>query len=152
MDPIQPVGVPKTKGYSKFKLIRDLLVVAALVWIGFQAYWGYFKFKIWFAGFGTGAFWVTGLIMGFVYFYSVHKIHERIKGLPQGAKKFTAYAGFSLSLLVLNPLPLSLVVWLFTPPGALNTAGHWFFIGCAIAGGLVLLLERIFAKKIPEKI
>jgi hypothetical protein len=138
------------KPYSKLKLLRDLLVLVALGWLGFQAYWGYFKLKIWMAGFGTGAFWTAGLIGGFIYFYAVHRIYERIKVWPQGVKKAMAYSVFCLGLLLLNPVPISLVLWIFVPPGSLSTIGHWFFIGSAVAGVIVLLLERIFSRKTPK--
>jgi hypothetical protein len=70
--------------------------------------------------------------------------------MPNGAKKIGSYAAFSLGLVVANPLPLSLALWIFFPPGDLKTAGHWFFIGCSVAGGIVILLERLFAKKKPK--
>jgi hypothetical protein len=143
-EPIQPI--PK-KRFTKFKLVLYLLAGLGLVWLGIQAYWGLFKLKIWLAGFGTGAFWIMGLIGGFIYFHSVHRIHERIKDMPQGINKAVAYTIFSLGLVVVNPIPLSLIVWIFLPPGDLKTAGHWFFIGCSLAGGIVILLERLFAKK-----
>src|SRR5690348_4963895 len=98
----------KKKPFTKFKLTLYALALVGLGWLGVQAYWGFFKFKIWLAGFGTGAFWILGLIAGFVYFHSVHRIHERIKEMPQGAKKAASYAGFSLGLIILNPLPISL--------------------------------------------
>ena len=146
-EPIQPI--PK-KRFTKFKLVLYLLAAFGLIWLGIQAYWGLFKLKIWLAGFGTGAFWILGLIGGFIYFHSVHRIYERIKDMPQGINKGVAYTVFSLSLVLVNPLPLSLVLWIFMPPGTFQTAAHWFFIGCAVAGGIVLLLERLFAKKRPK--
>lgn len=133
--------------FSKFKLVLYALALVGLVWLGLEGYWEFFKFKIWLAGFGTGAFWISGLILGFIYFHSVHKIHERIKELPGGVKKIGSYIAFSLGLILVNPLPWSLAIWFFTPPGDLNTAGEWFFIGCSVAAGIVLLLERLFAKK-----
>jgi hypothetical protein len=145
--PDQPSGNKPSPLISKLKLVRDLLVVLALVWLGFEAYWGYFKLKIWLSGFGTGAFWTAGLVCGFVYFYSVHKIHANIKTLPPGFKKTISTIGFALGLLILNPVPVSLALWLLVPPGSISTIGHWFFIGSAIAGGLVILLERLFEKK-----
>jgi hypothetical protein len=146
-DPTQPV--PK-KRFTKFKLGLYLLALVGLGWLGIQAYWGFFKLRIWLAGFGTGAFWILGLIAGFIYFHSAHRIYERIKDMPQGAKKAGAYTGFSLALLVVNPLPWSLALWIFCPPGGLKTVGHWFFIGCAVASLIVLALERMFAKKKPK--
>ncbi len=146
-DPIQSIS---KKRFTKFKLILYLLAALGLVWVGIQAYWGLFKLKLWLAGFGTGAFWILGLIGGFIYFHSVHKIYERIKDMPQGIKKGVVYTVFSLGLVVVNPLPLSLLLWIFLPPGSLQTAGHWFFIGCCVAAVIVLTLERLFAKKIPK--
>ena len=139
----------KKKRFTKFKLAMYALALTGLVWLGIQAYWGFFKLRIWLSGFGTGAFWILGLIGGFIYFHSVHRIHERIKEMPQGIKKVSAYTGFSLGLVVANPLPLSLALWIFFPPGDLKTFGRWFFIGCSVASGIVLLLERIFRKKAP---
>ena len=135
---------------STFKLLLYALALIGLIWLGLQAYWGFFKFKIWFAGFGTGAFFVLGLIAGFIYYQAVHRIHERVREMPAGVKKALAYAVLSAGLIVANPLPLSLVLWIFTPPGDLNSAGEWFLIGCAIATVTVLLLERLFAKKAPQ--
>jgi hypothetical protein len=146
-DPIQPI--PK-KPFTKFKLALYLLAALGLVWLGIQAYWGFFKFKLWVAGFGTGAFWVIGLISGFIYFYMAHKFHLELKGLPQGIKKIIFYSGFIVGLLVINPIPISLVLWVFTPPGGIHTMAYWFFIGCAIGSGIVLVLERLFAKKPPK--
>lgn len=148
-DPIQPI--PK-KRFTKFKLFFYLLALVGVGWLGIQAYWGLFKLRIWLAGFGTGAFWVLGLIAGFIYFHSVHRIHERIKEMPQGIRKTGAYTGFSLGLVVINPLPLSLSLWIFFPPGNLKEFGHWFFIGCSVATGIVLVLERLFAKKKPKPV
>lgn len=144
-DPNQPSA--NKPAYSKLKLLRDLLVVVALVWIGIQAYWGYFKFKIWLAGFGTGLFWGAGLVGGFIYFHAVHKIYERIKEMASGSKKVAIYIAFALGLLIVNPVPVSLTLWFFTPPGVLHDDDFSFLIGCAIAAGIVLLLERLFAKK-----
>ncbi|GEM_PF-2086285 len=146
-DPIQPA--PK-KRFTKLKLTFYLLALVGLGWLAIQAYWGFFKLKIWMGGFGTGAFWVIGLIAGFIYFYAVHRIHERIREMPQGAAKIGSYAGFILGLLVANPLPWSLALWLFFPPGALKTMGQWFFIGCSVATTIVVSLERLFAKKKPQ--
>jgi hypothetical protein len=143
---LTPAGKPK-KSSSKFKLILYALALIGLVWVGFQGSWAWFQFRAWLRGFGTGAFWVTGLIAGFVYFHSVHRIYERIKEMSSGAKKIGSYTAFSLGLLVVNPLPISLAIWVLLPPGSLNTIGHWFFLGCAVAGGIVLILERLFAKK-----
>jgi hypothetical protein len=140
------------KPYSTIRLIRDLLVVVALVWLGFEAYWGYFKLRIWMAGADAGAFWAIGMVCGFLYFYVVHKIYERLKDMPNSLKKWMAYLGFSLVLIFINPVPLSFAVWIFIPPGGFKTAGHWFFVGSAIAGGIVILLERMFAKKKPSPI
>lgn len=146
-DPIQPI--PK-KRFTKFKLFLYLCALVGLGWLGVQTYWGFFKLKLWLAGFGTGAFGVLGLIAGFIYFHSVHRIRERIKEMPQGAKKVSATAGFWLALIVVNPLPWSLALWVFCPPGGLKTIGHWFFIGCSVAGAIVVSLERMFAKKSPK--
>src|SRR6185295_7870276 len=91
------------KSSFHWKLVLYAFALIGLVWIGFQLYWEYFKFKIWLAGFGTGAFWIGGLISGFVYFHAAHKIHEQIKEMPQKAKQFGAYILFSLGLLFVNP-------------------------------------------------
>ena len=133
--------------FSKLKLVLYLLALVGLIWLGLEGYWEFFKFKIWLAGFGTGAFWISGLILGFIYFHSVHKVYERINEMPSGVKKIGSYTAFSIGLIFANPLPWSLALWLLTPPGSLNTVGEWFFIGCSIAAGIVLLLERLFAKK-----
>lgn len=142
-----PIPTAPQKRFTKFKLTLYLLALVGLGWLGIQAYWGFFKLRIWLAGFGTGAFWILGLIAGFIYFHSVHRIHERIKEIPQGTKRVGAMAGFSLGLVVTNPLPWSLALWIFCPPGGLKTVGHWFFIGCSVATGIVLALERLFGKK-----
>ena len=94
--------------------------------------------------------WAFGLIGGFVYFYVVHKFHAELKALPQGLRKAGLYAVFALGLLALDPIPLSMALWLLTPPGSVNSAALWFFVGSAIGGGIVLLLERLFAKKAPK--
>lgn len=143
-DPIQPQ--PKKRS-TKFKLFLYLLAIVGLGWLGVQAYWGFFRMRIWLAGFGTGAFWIIGLITGFVYFYAVHRINERLKEMPNRASRVGAYAGFAVALVVTNPLPWSLALWLLFPPGDIKTIGHWFFIGCSVAAGIVILLERMFAKK-----
>ncbi len=133
--------------FSKFKLVLYVLALVGLIWLGLQAYWEYYKFKLWFAGVGTGVFGISGLILGFIYFHSVHKIHERLKEMPGGLGKIGAYVAFIIGLILVNPLPWSLALWLFTPPGSLNIAGEWFFIGCSFAAVIVLSLERFFAKK-----
>ncbi len=140
-------GEKRKSPFSKFKLVLYALALVGLVWLGLQAYWEFYKFKLWFAGFGTGVFGISGLILGFIYFHSAHKIYEQIKQMPGGISKIGSYIGFSLGLILLNPLSWSLAFWLFTPPGGLNSAGEWFFIGCSAAAGIVLLLERLFAKK-----
>jgi hypothetical protein len=147
-EPSQPL--PQKK-FSKFKLALYLLALIGLVWLGLQAYWGFFKLKIWMSGFGTGAFWIIGLIVGFIYFHSAHRIHERIKEMPRGLKKIGSYAGFSLALVIVNPLVWSLGVWVFSPIGGTQTMCEWLFIGCAVATVIVLALERLFAKKKPPK-
>jgi hypothetical protein len=145
-EPIQPTG---KKRFTKFKLALYLLAALGLVWLGVQAYWGFFKLKLWLAGFGNGAFWILGLIGGFVYFHAIHRIQERIKGMPQRFQKAAAYAAFCLGLIVANPLPWSLALWIFWPPGGLKTIGHWFFLGSSLAAAIVIVLERIFTKKTP---
>jgi len=145
-----PSSAAPQKRFTKFKLALYLLALVGLGWLAVEAYWGFFKLKIWMAGFGTGAFWVVGLITGFIYFYAVHRIHERIKEMPQGMAKIASYSGFSLALVAANPLPWSLALWIFLPPGALSTMGHWFFIGCSVATVIVIGLERLFAKKKPK--
>ncbi len=146
----EPIQTAPKKRFTKFKLILYLLATLGLVWLGIQAYWGFFKFKLWVGGFGTGAFWVTGLMSGFIYFYMVHKLHVELKAQPQGIKKISLYSLFILGLLAINPIPISLVLWVFTPPGGVHTMAYWFFLGCAIGSGIVLLLERLFAKKAPK--
>ena len=131
----------------KFKLILYSLALVGLVWLGLQGYWEFFKFKLWLGGFGNGVFWAAGIVCGFIYFYSAHKIHERIKVMPVKAERYGSYAAFSLGLLTVSPLTVSLALWMFTPPGSLNTADQWFFWGCAIGSGIVLVLERLFTKK-----
>lgn len=148
-DPILPK--PK-KRFTKFKLSMYALALVGLGWLAVQAYWGFFKLRIWINGFGTGAFWVIGLMVGFVYFYAVHRIYERVKEMPQGVKRVGAYAGFLLGLIISNPLPWSLLLWIFFPPGDLKTFGRWFFIGCSVATVIVVLLERMFAKKKPKPV
>ena len=147
-DPKSPTN-PRKKSF-KFKLFLYLFALMGLVWFGFQVYWEYFKFKLWLGGFGTGAFWAAGMVSGFVYFYAAHKIYERIKVIPSNGEKIGSYLVFALALLVLNPLILSLASWLFTPPSSVNTISLWFFWGCAIGSGIVLLLERLFMKKAPK--
>ncbi len=146
MENTPAAGKPKKSSFT-FKLVLYTFALVGLVWLGLQLYWEYFKFKLWLSGFGNGFFWAVGLIAGFIYFYAVHKIHERIKTILVQAKKVGAYILFCLGLIVLNPLTLSLALWMFSPPGSLNTADQWFFWGCAIGSGIVLLLERLFAKK-----
>jgi len=149
MDNSTTQAKPK-KSSLGFKLILYALALIGLVWLGLQLYWEYFKFRLWLAGFGNGFFWAIGLVVGFIYFYAVHKIHERIKGMPSQAEKAGAYVAFSLGLLIVNPLTLSLAFWMFSPPGSLNTSDQWFFWGCAPGSAIVLILERLFAKKTPK--
>lgn len=144
-----PPAKPKKSSWH-FKLILYALALVGLIWLGLQLYWEYFKFRLWLSGFGNGFFWAIGLIAGFIYFYVVHKIYERIKSASNQAQKVGAYVLFCLGLLILNPLILSLALWMFTPPGSVNTSDQWFFWGCAIGSGIVLLLERLFAKKAPK--
>ena len=148
---VNPTTPDKPKNsFFWFKLGLYFLALIGLVWLGLQLYWEYFKFKLWLAGFGNGFFWAIGLVVGFIYFYAVHKIHERIKEMPGQAEKIGAYLAFALGLLILNPLTLSLAFWMFSPPGSLNTADQWFFWGCAPGSAIVLMLERLFAKKPPK--
>jgi hypothetical protein len=143
-DPIQP---NIKKPFSKLKLIWYGILLVGLMGACLEGYWAYFKLKIWMSGFGVGIFWAFGLIGGFIYFYVVHKFHVELKALSQGFKKAVLYAVFVLGLLILDPIPLSMALWLFTPPGSINTAALWFFVGSSFGGGIVLLLERLFAKK-----
>ena len=143
-DPIQP-----SKPFSKLKLIWYGFLFVGLMGLCLEGYWAYFKLKIWMSGFGVGIFWAFGLIGGFVYFYAAHKFHAELKALPQGLKKFGLYSGFILGLLVLDPIPLSLALWVFTPPGSLNSAALWLLIGSSLGAGIVLFLERLFKKKTP---
>jgi hypothetical protein len=149
-NPIQSTGNKPRKLFSKGRLILYSLALIGFVWLCIWAYWAFFKLKLWLAGFGTGVFWVVGLIAGFAYFYIAHKLHAEIKTLPSGALKAGAYTSFGLGVLILNPFPMSAAVWLFTPPGALHTASFWFFVGCAMGVGIVLGLERLFSKKKPK--
>lgn len=147
-----PSTQPPTKKYfTKFKLALYALALVGFAWLGVQAYWGLFKLKLWLAGFGNGAFWILGLIGGFIYFHAIHRIHERVKGMAQGLQKAAAYTGFWLGLVVVNPLPWSFALWIFWPPGGLKTIGHWFFLGSSVSAVIVVLLERLFAKKDPAK-
>ncbi|HVM32189.1 MAG TPA: hypothetical protein VMU88_03580 [bacterium] len=139
--------MPDAKPFSKFRLLLDLLGLAALVWAAVEAYWFYFKLKIWVAGFSTGVFWVAGLLAGFIYFYSAHKLQERLEREPRAAQKFAFLALFALGLISLNPLTIGLALWLLTPPGGLHTVAFWFFFGCAAGSALVLLIERLFASR-----
>lgn len=138
------------KKSSKGKLFLYGFALLGLAWLAVEGYWGYFKLKIWLKGFGTGAFWVTGLIAGFVYFYMAHKIHAEIKAIPKSAKRVGAYGAFGVGLVILNPIAVGLAVWLMSPPGTLQTIGEWFFVGSSIGGGIVLGVERLFAKKKPK--
>jgi hypothetical protein len=140
-----PGGI-EPKSHSKWKLLRDLILLAALVWAGFRA-WAYFKFKVWMGGFGIGAFWVAGLLTGFVYFYSAYKWEERIKSQSGSWKKAGSFVLFGSGLLFVNPITVSLALWAFTPPGNLHLFSFWFFFGSALAGGIVIVLERLFTKK-----
>lgn len=146
-DPKQPT--PK-KRFTKFKLFLYLLALIGLGWLGIQAYWGFFKLRIWIAGFGAGAFWVMGMMAGFIYFYAAHRIYERIKEMSQGIKKIASYVGFGIALVITNPLPWSLLWWIFFPPGVTKNFGRSFFIGCSVATAIVVSLERMFAKKKPK--
>jgi hypothetical protein len=151
-NPVESTPDKPKKISSKGKLFLYGLALLGLAWLAVEGYWGYFKLKIWLKGFGTGAFWVAGLIAGFVYFYMAHKIHIEIKALPRGAKQTGAYAAFGAALLLVNPIAVGLAVWLMTPPGTLQTIGEWFFIGASIGGGIVLGVERLFAKKKPKPV
>jgi hypothetical protein len=143
--------VKKKKPFSRTRLFIYLLAAVGLVWLAIQAYWGLFQFEIWLKGFGNGAFWIIGLISGFVYFYMVHKFHERIKLLPPGVKKVSLYVVFAVGVLAVNPIPISLILWLATPTiGSIHTIAYWFFLGCAVGSGIVIVLERLFAKKAPK--
>jgi hypothetical protein len=138
-----------SKPFSKLKLIWYGFLLLGLMGLCVEGYWAYFKLKIWMSGFGVGMFWAFGLIGGFIYFFAAHKFQTELKALPSGLKKFGLYTGFVLGLLVLDPIPLSLAVWLLTPPGSLNSAALWFFVGSLLGGGIVLGLERLFHKKTP---
>ena len=141
-DPKQP-----SKPFSKLKLIWYGLLLLGLMGLCVEGYWAYFKLKIWMSGFGVGTFWAFGLIGGFVYFYAAHKFHNELKILPSGLKKFGLFSGFILGLLVLDPIPLSLALWLLTPPGSVNSAALWFLVGSFLGAVIVLGLERLFLKK-----
>jgi len=131
----------------KRKLALYALALIGLIWVVIWGYWSFFKLKLWLSGFGTGIFWVLGLLSGFVYFYLAHKIQGRIAGTPELWKKAGYYGAFGLGLLFVNPLSLSLALWLFTPPGSLNSIGEWFFFGCLLGAALILGMERLFAPK-----
>ena len=143
---VTPAG---RKPFFWLRILLDLLVMAALVWAGIQAYWAYFKFKIWAAGFGTGVFWVIGVVCGFIFFYAAHKVQQRVQAIPETGEKIGRRppADLILALLILNPLTLSLAVWLLTPAGGLHTVAFWFFFGCAAGSAIVLLMERFFTPK-----
>src|SRR5580658_2435016 len=111
-DPIQP---NVKKPFSKLKLIWYGILLVGLMGACLEGYWAYFKLKIWMSGYWEGAFGAFGLIGGFVYFYVVHKFHVELKALPQGFKKAGLYVVFILGLLVLDPIPLSMALWLVTP-------------------------------------
>lgn len=136
--------------FSKLKLIWYGFLLLGLMGLCVEGYWAYFKLKIWMSGFGVGIFWAFGLVGGFIYFYAAHKFHTELKALPQGLKKFGLYTAFILGLLVLDPIPLSMVLWLLTPPGSVGTAALWFFVGSSLGAGVVLGLERLFQKKPPS--
>ena len=138
---------PPAKPFSKLKLFWYGFLLLGLMGLCLEGYWAYFKLKIWMSGFGVGIFWAFGLVAGFVYFYAAHKFHNELKVLPSGLKKFGLYSSFILGLLVLDPIPLSLALWLLTPPGSIQTASLWFFIGSFLGAGIVLGLERLFQKK-----
>ena len=138
---------PTSRPIFWLKALLDLLVMAALVWAGIQAYWAYFKLKIWAAGFGTGVFWVVGLICGFIFLYVAHKFQQRVAAIAETGGKLAATAGLILALLILNPLTLSLALWLLTPAGGLHTVAFWFFFGCAVGSAIVLLIEWLFTPK-----
>jgi hypothetical protein len=143
----EPIQSNVKKPFSKLKLIWYGLLLVGLMGACLEGYWAYFKLKIWMSGYWEGAFGAFGLIGGFVYFYVVHKFYIELKALPGGFKKAGFYLAFILGLLALDPIPLSMALWLLTPPGSVNRAALWFFVGSAIGGGIVLLLERLFTKK-----
>jgi hypothetical protein len=138
---------PSANPFSKLKLLWYGFLLLGLMGLCLEAYWSYFKLKIWMAGFGVGIFWAFGLIGGFIYFFAAHKFHVELKALPSGLKKFGLYTAFILGLLVLDPIPLSMALWLLTPPGSVGTASLWFFVGSLLGAGIVLGLERLFHKK-----
>lgn len=141
---------PAKKAVSLLKVFQFLLLAAGLglaAWLGYR---GYLRVEAWLSGFGTGAFWILGLIAGFVYYYAAHRIYERIREKPGGSGKAASYLFFCLALLVVNPIPLSLALWLYASSEKWAVTGHWFFIGCAVGAGIVLVLERLFARKKPK--
>jgi len=145
MDPIQPSPKPK-KSFSMGRLILYSLAALGLVWVAVEAYWGYFKLKHWIKGFGVGAFFVGGLVAGFLYLYMAYMFFREIQAQPDGAKKVGAYAAFGLGLVTLNPALLGSIVWLFTPQGTFHTASFWGVLGSILGGGLVFGVERLFGK------
>ncbi len=144
--PAKP-SVPPEKPSSAPKIFIYLLALAGMGLAGIWGYRGFLRVKAWLGGFGTGAYWIAGLITGFIYYDAAHRIYERIKEKPAGGGKAASYLFFCLALLTANPLSLSLALWLYAASDPLATAAHWFFIGCAVAAGIVLVLERLFAKK-----
>jgi hypothetical protein len=135
------------RSFTALRFVLYLLALAGLGLAGIGGYRGYLRVKAWLAGFGTGAYWILGLIAGFVYYDAAHRIHERIRERPEGGGRTAGYVLFSLVLLTLNPLSLSLALWLYSPSDAWALAGRWFFIGCSVGTGIVILLERLFAGK-----
>jgi hypothetical protein len=152
MENLDEINEIKPKKPSiKWKLFIYLLALIGLVWVGIWAYRSFNEFKIWLSGIETKllTFGALGLILGFVYLSAAYKIHESIKALPEASKKLGAYSWFIPVLLFLNPIPLSLAAWLFTPAGDIHTSALLFFIGCSAGGLIVIALERLFAKKNP---
>jgi hypothetical protein len=115
--------------------------------VAVEAYWGYFKLKHWLKGFGVGAFFVGGLVVGFLYLYMAYKFFREIQARPDGAKKVGAYGAFGLGLVALNPALLGSIVWLFTPQGTFHTASFWGVLGSLLGAGMVYGVERLFSKK-----
>jgi hypothetical protein len=143
-----PEGQPG-KSSVKWKLLLYLLALIGLVWVGIWAYHSVNDFKAWLAGVETKllTFGALGLIFGFIYLEAAYKIHARIKAVPEASKKLGAYSWFIPVLLFLNPIPLSLALWLFTLPGEIHTAALLFFLGCSTGGLIVIVIERLFSSK-----
>jgi hypothetical protein len=147
-EPIQPVAKPK-KSFSMWKFVLYSLAALGFVWVAVEAYWGYFKLKHWIKGFGVGAFFVGGLVAGFLYLFMAYRLFREIQSRPEGVKKAGAYTAFGLGVVALNPALLGSIVWLFTPQGTFHTASFWGVLGSLLGAGMVYGVGRLFSNKKP---